>query len=116
MTNKPTLAGLEKVRGYRVRKVDMRPLTADFVRMQRDTERNGRMLGDVVEAWETMLPAELCNRTAIDSFGRGVLHVRADSAATRFELDRLLRTGIERAIRECCSRPLNRIKITIGAV
>lgn len=66
-----------------------------FAAAARELERSRKRLAGVAEAWDAVCPPGLAGRTAIVGVARGVLTVRVADASTRFELDRLLRTGGE---------------------
>ncbi len=78
--------------------------------------RTHKRLGRLIELWETLLPADLVGRTTITSFKGGTVHVAVDSAATAYELDRLLREGLQRRLIEQYPGTLLRIKIKQDAV
>jgi hypothetical protein len=73
-------------------------LTLDFLRRQfRDqVERPFRQLGPLGELWSQLVPAEMHEHTRLEGLQRGTLRVAVDSAAHLYELDRLLRGGLER--------------------
>ena len=61
-------------------------------------ERPFRQVTSVTELWHQLLPPELMEHTQLQSLRRGVLRVRVDSSARLYELDRLLRTGLEQEL------------------
>ena len=80
---------------------------------QTNAERVRRRAGVMVDLWTTLLPPELASRTEIIALRGGVLHVRADSSAVAFEIDRRLRGGLLAAMRERSSSTLTRVRVTI---
>ena len=65
---------------------------------KRDIARPFKQLGELVELWEQLLPAELVAATRLESLSRGVLSVAVDSSARLYDLDRRLREGLEREL------------------
>jgi hypothetical protein len=87
---------------------------ADFVsRVAEDTRRAHRRLGNLADLWQQLLPPEIVQCTALTGMRGGVLHVAADSAAVAFQLDRLLRGGIESELRHGYGGTLTRIRIRV---
>ncbi len=84
-----------------------------IARIQRDAKRTHRHMGDFIEHWQTMLPGELVARPSIEGVRGGTIHVRADSAAVSFELDRLLRGGLLTSLRSACSITVADVKVRV---
>ncbi len=87
------------------------PLTL-FVK--RTLETRARQVGKLAVVWDEVMPAELQEHTALESFRRGVLTVKVDSAPHRFQLQTLLDGGLLREIRSRLKAPLNRVKLIPG--
>ena len=79
-----------------------------------NARRHGQRLGALVDLWEELVPSVLVGRTRITALRGGTLHVAADSASTAYELDRLLRGGLEQALRRRYAATLTRVKVTVG--
>lgn len=73
-----------------------------------------KRLGELGAIWDEVLPDEIREHTALEDFNRGVLKVVVDSAPRRFELNMLLKGGIEKEIRSRFSGALNKIKLIPG--
>lgn len=73
-----------------------------------------KRLGALAAIWDEVIPAELCEHTALESYARGTLTVMVDSAPHRFRLDSELRAGLRRSLADRFSGPLNRIKLVPG--
>jgi len=84
--------------------------------MEKQLSRAERGTASVAEAWCELCPSELVQKTAIEGVSRGVLHVRVRDASTRFELDRALRSGMERELVRRVAMSLRRVKLSIGEV
>lgn len=86
---------LERLRRWRNR--PEADLSLSFIENQfkRDVARPHKQLAQVVDAWQRDVPAELAAHTRLISLSRGVLKVGVDSASHLYQLDRLLREGLE---------------------
>ncbi len=89
------------------------PLVAGKAAEARRTERG---LGSFVDLWEGVVPRELAMRTRVTALRGGVAHVAVDSSSTAWELDRLLREGVQEQLRRAYGRTLMRVRITVGDV
>ncbi|MCH8342776.1 MAG: DUF721 domain-containing protein [Planctomycetes bacterium] len=76
--------------------------------------RTQRRLGALTDVWESLVPAEIVARTRLTSLRGGVARVVVDSASTAYELDRMLRGGLEQQLRRRFRGTLMRIRISIG--
>lgn len=63
-----------------------------------EVEKPYKQLASVAEVWTKLVPVELLSHTKLESFSRGVLRVAVDSSARLYELDRLLRSGLEQQL------------------
>jgi predicted nucleic acid-binding Zn ribbon protein len=104
---------LRATRGWRDHDVALGPLVESLAARARRTERK---LGAFIDLWEQMVSGELAGRTRVTAIRGGVVHVAADSASTVYELDRMLRGGLEQEIRRRYQATLTRIKVTVGRV
>ncbi len=77
--------------------------------------RTEQRLGELIELWQEVIPAELADRTTLVALKGGVLHVDVESASTRYELDRLLRSGGLRRLQTSFRGTLLRIRLRIGS-
>lgn len=104
---------LGRWRSIRPRYSDLSFLQDQF---RRDIERPHRQLGDLVELWRAAVPPELLERTTLRSFQRGSLHVAVPDSATRYQLDRLLRGGVESGLRSAFKGNLRAIKVRVEPI
>jgi hypothetical protein len=58
-------------------------------------EKPYKQLALIVEAWQSLVPAELEPHTRLEGLTRGTLRVVVDSSPRLYQLDRLLRGGLE---------------------
>ena len=87
-----------------------------FQRLAADAERVHKQLGALTRAWVELVPEDLRDRTSLAGLRRGVLTVEADDSGTLYELDRLLRGGLDhRLIGAVRSGPaFRRIKLRLA--
>lgn len=76
--------------------------------------RQGRRSAEIVAAWDELIPPELAAHTRITAFRGGVIYVAVDESAAIYELDRLLRGGVEHEIRRRVKATVTRVKLAIG--
>lgn len=80
----------------------------------RDVAKPMRSLGDLAEIWKRQVPAALEPKTRLVGLSRGILDVEAADAATSYELDRVLREGLERELLVAHRGPaLRRVRVTV---
>ncbi|HVZ93884.1 MAG TPA: DciA family protein [Phycisphaerales bacterium] len=108
-------AAIERLRQSRVKTPPASEASASFSAMGRQLERSSRRLGSIAEAWLEVCPAGLVERTSVKSFVSGTLTIGVRDAATRFELDRVLRTGMERELVRRTPSTLRSVKVVIEA-
>jgi len=108
------LQKVERLRGLRNR--PQRDLSIDaIIRSTAETaEKTQKRLGSVIDLWEQVVPAGLVSRTRIDHLRGGTLHVSVDSSSTAYELDRLLREGLERDLRSQYRGTLMRVRVRVA--
>jgi len=70
-----------------------------------------RQLGQLVDLWREHVPEHIEPHTALAGFSRGVLTVHVADSATLYELDRLLRGGLERRIQRAAQTTVRRIRL-----
>jgi len=93
-----------------------RDLSLQFLRgqFQREIEKPFRQLEAIAPLWRQLLPPELAEHSCLESFHRGVLQVAVDSSPRLYELDRLLRSGLEKQLaRHYKGAPLRRVRLRV---
>ena len=104
---------LQAWRGHKGRDLSI----AGTVQMTADNAtRVQRRLGELIDVWREVVPPRIADRTALASLRNGVLQVTVDSAATAFEIDRLLRSGLDGEIRRRFRGNLTRIRTNVGTL
>jgi predicted nucleic acid-binding Zn ribbon protein len=98
MSDEGRQAHIENLRRYRNR--PERDQSLGFLREQfkRQVERPHKQLAKLVCLWAELVPDDLARHTRLDSLNRGVLRVAVDSSARLYELDRLLRGGLQQQL------------------
>jgi hypothetical protein len=82
-----------------------------------EVEKPYKQLESVVEVWLRLVPHDLLAHARLESFSRGVLRVVVDSSAHLYELDRLLRGGLEqRIITEHRGPAFRKIQLHVGDI
>lgn len=114
MEPRDLIRSIEQLRASRVRperQVETGPLfraTADEVK------KTSRRLGSAGASWAEMCPPDLIGRTAVEGISRGLLTIRVADAASRFQLDRALREGLERELIRRCPVAVRGIRLVVG--
>ena len=84
---------------------------------KRDIARPFKQLQGLTELWEELVPEPLREHTRLEALSRGTLRVTADSASHRYELERLLREGLERRLIERHKgAALQRVRVQQGVI
>jgi hypothetical protein len=115
--NKARQAHLDRLSAWRNKREP--DVSMDFLKtyLKQEVERPYKQLHQVSQVWEVMLPQGLARKTRLESLSRGVLRVAVDSSATLYELDRLLRSGLERQIIQAHKGPaFRKIQLRVGNV
>ena len=92
-------APLTKLRSWRVRPDKNCTIGRDVAAQVRDATAQHKRATGAELAWETCAPEALRRGCTAASTGSGVLQLKARSAASRFQLDRWLKSGGEAALR-----------------
>ncbi|MFA6133338.1 MAG: DciA family protein [Phycisphaerae bacterium] len=73
-----------------------------------------RQLSQLASVWDEIIPENVSDHTALESFNRGVLTVMVDSAAHRFQLQMLLGGGLLKELQRRFSGALERVRLMPG--
>ena len=108
---------LDNLRQWRIRKP--KDVSTGFLGhyFKREIQKPFKQLQGINQAWAQLVPADLQARTQLDKLNRGTLTVIVNSSATLYELDRQLRSGLQKQFTQAC-RPanLNRVKLVVGQI
>ncbi len=94
----PRQSHLDQLRRHRVWREKDTSLGFLKDQFQKQVARPHKQLQSLVELWQELVPPELAVHTRLVSLNRGTLHVAADSSARVYELDRLLRGGLQQEL------------------
>lgn len=103
------------VRASRVRPERAQPMGEVFQRQAQSLKQLQRRHLGCARAWETVCPADRIDRTAIVGIKGGALTIGVADHATKFELDRLLRSGAERELVKLAPTTVRRVKLVVDS-
>lgn len=115
MEHDPAQEHLERLQ--RSRSLPRPDLSLGFLTEQfkREVAKPYKQLGDLAALWAQLVPAELVRSSRLVGLSRGVLHVEVDHAAAHFEIDRLLRGGLQkRLIQSHKGAALRKIQVKVA--
>ncbi|MEX2213678.1 MAG: DciA family protein [Phycisphaeraceae bacterium] len=113
----PSDAYLDRLRQWRTR--PDRDYSLGFYKQvfKREIEKPAKQLAAITALWEELIPADLASHTRLDSLLRGVLKVSVDSSSVLFELDRRLRSGLEKELIVQHKGPaLRRVQLRVASI
>lgn len=95
MQGDPVQEHLDRLR--KSRSLPNKDLSLSFLAEQfkREVAKPFAQLGDLAVLWRELVPSALVERSRLVGLSRGVLHVEVDNPAAHFEIDRLLRGGLQ---------------------
>lgn len=98
MQSDPAQKHLERLQ--KSRSLPNRDLSLGFLAEQfkREVAKPYKQLGDLAALWRDLVPSALVERSRLIGLSRGVLHVEVDNPAAHFEIDRLLRSGLQKQL------------------
>jgi len=105
---------LARLQERRARPERARPVADDFKALQANLARDARRFGAIGAVWAEHCPPELVARTRVAAFERGVLHIEAADASTRYALDRALRAGLAGRIVESSRSAVRRVRVALS--
>jgi len=116
MTTVANPGQLERLQQWRNRPLRAKSISDGIASVDRKARQLHRRVGEFVDAWHTLLPAELHDRTCVTGIRGGVVDVVVESSAVSFEIDRRLREGLLDEIRGTCRGTVIRVKLRIGSL
>ncbi len=117
MPEDPNTRRMEQLRAMRVRPERDTSLAFIVKDFKRDVERPFKQLAGLAELWAELIPGDLAQHTRLESLQRGVLRVVVDSSGRHYDLDRLLREGVQRELmRRHNGAALRQVKIRVGVI
>jgi hypothetical protein len=103
------------VRASRVRPERARAMGETFQAQAMAIKRLRRKHLGCARAWESVCPEALVARTSIVGIRSGALTIGVADHATKFELDRLLRSGTERELVKLAPTTVRRVKLVVDS-
>ena len=76
--------------------------------------RTHRRLGELIDLWSELIPADLAQRTQVKALRGGVAYIDVETAPDLYEIDRLLRDGVEAEMRRRFGGSLIRVRLKVG--
>jgi hypothetical protein len=110
----PSLREIQALQSRRGRTGRELSIGATIEREADEATRVHRRLGQLIGLWQELMPQQVADHTALSGLRHGVLHVIVDSAATAFEVDRLLRSGVEARLKQRFRGSLMRVRTRVG--
>ena len=107
---------LQRLREFRGRRERDDSIVGFVQRIATDATSTQRKLGRFIDLWERLVPRDLASRSKVLSIRRGVVSVVVESSSTMYELDRMLRTGLEQELRRQFQSSVVRIRMQVGEV
>jgi len=101
------LEQLRALRRFRVRDLS---LGVAITQIREQVGKSDRKLTQLIELWRELIPEHLRLHASPTSFRAGTLHVEVNCAATAYEIDRLMRGGMEQTIRSRFNGTFVRVK------
>ena len=90
------------------------PLGPTLAFLIKPLDKRVRQLGRLAEVWDEIIPANIADHTALESFRSGTLTVIVDSAPHRFGLRQLLDGGLLAELRSRFSGALDKVRVVPG--
>lgn len=112
----PSLRQIGQLQAWRGRKGRDLAIAGVIEATAEQASRVQRRLGELIEIWREVLPRRIADRTSLVSLRSGVLAVEVDSASTAFEIDRLLRSGVETEIRRRFRGNFSRVRTRVATM
>ena len=106
-------SSIERLRRHRCRPERNLEIAGMVDQFRREASRARRGAGDLLDAWEAVVPPEIAAVTRVRGVQGGVARVGVPDAATSYELDRRLRNGLLAELRLAFRSPLRRVRLEI---
>lgn len=107
------LASIERLRSLRVKPERDLTLTRAFLGEQVVLRRLRRSNAGLAEAWTSVAPDGLRERAMLRGVSAGVATIAVTDAAARYQVDRWLRSGGEKALLRACPAPVRKVKVVV---
>ena len=108
------LARLARIAPYRRRREREPSITKIVEDTLKKARRDEKRIGSFAEAWEALVPEELLRACTIGSVRGSKITIEVDSSSAKFELDRLLRGGLQVELRRLYTGPLTEVRTKLA--
>jgi hypothetical protein len=113
MAADPHKTKLDRLRGWRNRAEPDRTLKFVVDHVEKNVVKPHKQLGDLSTAWGRLVPPAIARRATLKGLVRGLLTVHVPDSSTHYELDRLLRGGLEQRLRAACKTTLRKVAVKV---
>ena len=83
--------------------------------LERELRAEHAAVGDVIDTWNQVAPADVRGLAAIGGVVQGTLTLTVESSGASYELSRALRDGLERELMKRLPARVRRIKVRVKA-
>lgn len=111
----PRLARLARLAPYRGRREFDPTIDSILESTKKRARRDEKRLASFTEAWERLVPPEILASCRLVGARGSTITVEVDSSPAKYELDRLLRNGLEANLRRLYTGPLVNVRTRLGA-
>jgi hypothetical protein len=108
-----TGASIDRLRKLRCRPERNLAITAMVDQYRREASKSRRGIGNFVDAWESVVPAEIAASSRVRGVRGGIARIGVLDAATSYEIDQQLRGGMLAELRLAFGGTLRRVKLEI---
>lgn len=110
----PGFAWMERMRPYRALRQRDLSIGTEVLSIERAMGRRQDAHGDVIEVWNRIAPPALAPSVAVAGLSRGTLTLAVAGSAASYELGRVLRGGLERALVAELPGRVRRVKVVLS--
>ena len=111
----PRLARLARIAPYRKRREFDPSIESILDTTRKKARRDEKRLASFTEAWEMLVPPDVLASCRLAGARGSTITIEVDSSPAKYELDRLLRNGLEANLRRLYTGPLTKIRTRLGS-
>ena len=109
------LAWLDRMRPFRARRDRDVTIEVTVRSLERELRSEHDAVGDVIDVWNQVAPAEVRGLASISGVVQGTLTLSVESSGASYELSRALRDGLERELLKRLPARVRRVKVRVTA-
>jgi hypothetical protein len=109
------LAWLERMRPFRARHDRDVSMEGALQSLERQLREQQNAVGDIIDVWNELAPPAVRGLATIGGVSQGTLTLVTASSGASYELSRVLRDGLERALMRRLPSRVKRIKVRVGS-